>query len=82
MARLTKTQKIILSAALSHERGLVRFAPGDRRGTRVVRHPGHDIPLIIAYATPEYFLKARGLLVPYGNERHVWRITDAGRASI
>lgn len=79
--RLTRTQKIILEAAASNDRGLVRFGPGDRRGTRVVRLDGLGVPMIIAYAMPEYFLRARGLLAPYGNERHTYQITDAGRAA-
>lgn len=83
--RLTKTQRLILGAANSNRRGLVRFYAGDRRGSRIARWDGEGedaVPCIIAYSNPEYFLKARGLLRPYGNELHLYEITDKGSNAV
>lgn len=84
MARLTKSQRIILEAARDYD-GLVMFGAGDRRGTRIsgiTRETG--IPIITAYSNPEYFLKSRGLLKPAGGNftRFVYRITEEGLAAI
>lgn len=80
---LTPTQKIILRAAVGHGGGLVCFALGDRRGTRVrALRRGDEVPIIIAYSNPEGQLKSRGLIEPLGDDRYTWRITDAGRAAI
>lgn len=75
---LTHTQRFILNTAQGHERGLVRFGPGDRRGTRLYGHDKTGIPVVIAYSNPETSLKARGFLKPFGNERWTYQITDAG----
>lgn len=79
--RLTQTQRIILSAAASHL-GLVRFGPGDRKGTRIARRDEIGVPVVIAYQTPQVFLAQRGLLVRYGNDVQLYRITDAGREAL
>ena len=78
---LTPTQVLILTAASSCSSGAVGFGAGDRRGSRVARYDDMGRPWIIAYSTPQYFLKGRGLLVQ-ANEPHVYRITDAGRAML
>lgn len=78
-AGLTATQIIILQHAKA---GPVCFFRGDRLGTRCV---GYDSDTgtahIVAYGTPEHFLKVRGLLRPR-NERFTYDITDAGRWAI
>ena len=81
--RLTQTQKFILEVMSKHERGLAQFGAGDRRGTRVKSYGYLDgRPVIVAYGTPEWFLKARGLISSFGNEPFVYQITDAGRAAL
>lgn len=76
----TETQRFILEVAARSPGGIVGFTAGDRSGTRVAWYDG-TVPYITAYGTPEYFLKGRGWLAP-GNERHTYRITDAGREAI
>lgn len=78
---LTPTQVLILTVAARTASGSVGFGAGDRGGSRVARYDDMGRPWIIAYSTPQYFLKARGLLVQT-NEPHVYRITDAGRAAL
>ncbi len=78
---LTRTQHIILDEACCSPAGSVVFARGDRKGTRVAGCDEMDRPIIVAYANPEYFLVTRGFLEA-ANERHVYRITDAGRAAV
>lgn len=81
-SRITTTQRFFLTTAARQERGLIRVGPGDRKGTRIARYDAAGVPVIIAYQTPEWFLLARKMLTPYGNERGVYQITDAGRAAI
>lgn len=76
---LTDTQYRILKAAAIN--GTVLFARSDRKGTRVVKFDELGRPVMIAYSNPEEFLVKRGLLEP-GNERHSYRITEAGRSKI
>jgi len=78
---LTPTQVLILTAAARSSSGAVGFGAGDRRGSRVAKYDDMGRPWIIAYSTPQYFLKCRGLLVQ-ANEPHVYRITDEGRAML
>ena len=81
--RLTKTQRLILGAAAQHRRGLVKFGPGDRVGTRIARYEGEDkVPVIIAYGYPAWFLKARGLLKPAGNDPNTYQVTDKGQDAV
>lgn len=75
---LTHTQRVILNEAQGHERGLVRMGAGDRKGTRRAGWDSMGVPIVIAYSEPEFFLKGRGFLRSYGNDRHVYQITDAG----
>lgn len=76
---LTATQIIILQHAKA---GPVRFYLGDRLGTRCVGYEDDTgTAKIVAYGTPEHFLKGRGLLRPR-NERFTYDITEAGRAAI
>lgn len=78
---LTRTQHIILDEAACSPTGSVVFARGDRKGTRIARVDELDRPVIVAYSSPEYFLVQRGLLEA-ANERHVYRITAAGRVAV
>lgn len=78
---LTETQWIILDAAVNSPTGSVLFGAGDRRGTRVAGFDSIGRPVIVAYASPEYFLYSRGLMEKT-NERFAARITDAGRAKL
>lgn len=78
---LTETQVIILTAAAASPSGTIGFGAGDRRGTRVAGFDDLGRPWIKAYSNPEYWLLARGLL-ERANERHMCRITEAGRAML
>lgn len=79
---LSPTQKFILHTAADTRDGVVVFGKPDRRGTRKAGESATGHPIIIAYQTPEFFLKSRGLMELHGNERFTYRITDAGRAAI
>jgi len=76
---LTRTQRIILLAARDAPGGLVEFARGDRKGTRIASRDALGVPLVVAYQNPEHFLKVRGLLAA-GNAPHTYRITELGRS--
>ena len=79
---LTHTQRFILNHAQGQERGLVAFTRGDRLGTRCIGYDALGVPLITAYASPEFHLKARGFLKPYGNQPATYQITDAGMDAV
>ena len=78
-AGLTATQVILLRQALA---GPIKMLAGDRLGTRCVGHEeSTGAALMVAYGSPEFFLRHRGLIKPR-NERHLYDITDAGREAI
>lgn len=78
---LTPTQRFILAHA--RDAGGVFFMyRGDRRGTRIGGRDEFDRPGFVAYSEPTLWLVSRGLVEPFGNERHYFRLTDKGRALI
>ncbi len=81
-ARLSPTQSFILRAAAKEADGSFIMGAGDRDGTRVVGRDDFGRIVIVAYQTPEFFLKGRGLIESYGNGRFTYRITDQGRALV
>jgi len=80
--RLTKTQRVILGAAVQHEHGFVRLGPPDRKGARVIGRDATGIPVVIAYGAVEISLDARGLLRPHGSEPYVYVITNKGADAV
>lgn len=78
----TDTQRFILEAAAISPGGRVAFAAGDRKGTRIGWRETDGTPWIIAYGTPDYFLKGRGWIEPIPDRPNTYRITDAGRDAI
>jgi hypothetical protein len=79
---LTKTQRFILAVALDAQQGVFCMGRADRNGTRLVGKTKTGTPIIVAYQTPEFFLKSRGLIEQYGNEPYHYRITDVGKKEL
>lgn len=80
--KLTPTQRIILEAAAKATDGVIVMGYPDRKGTRVARQDAMGHPIIIAYGSPEMFLKSRGFLEPSPARPHAYRITDLGRKAL